>query len=87
MVGMELIDPAEGLEEVREAERNEEWWKARWKDRMCLGADRDHPEGIYAKGGSDLVHMTCDEWRHWYGGCGDSSGVQEGAGECSCSRD
>lgn len=78
-VGMGLMSPYDALEAVREAEKAEEAWKAWFKDKTFLGADSDHPEGIYAKGGGDLVCMTNEEYGHWYGRCGDNRGGQPGA--------
>lgn len=66
-VGLGLVDPSEGLEEVRRVEGNEEGWKEWGRERTFLGADKEHPEGMYAKGGADMVCMTEDEYRDWYG--------------------
>jgi len=79
MVGMGLISPPEGLEVIRRAEETEGRWKAWFKDRTFLGADKEHPDGIYAGKGSDMVCMTNDEWDHWYGGRSDSGGSPKGA--------
>lgn len=74
LVGMGLMDPMEALEEVRDSEERSGMW-AKWeKDQLFLGADSEHPDGIYAESGSDLANMTNEEWRHWYGGCSHSGG-------------
>ena len=36
------------------------------KEFLFLGADSDHPDGMYAQKPSDLVDMTNDEWEHWF---------------------
>jgi hypothetical protein len=77
-VGIGFMSPYNALEAVREAEEAEEVWKAWFEGKTFLGADKGHPEGIYAEGGGDLVCMTCEEYEEWYGGCGDSCGGQPG---------
>ena len=79
LVGMGEMSPREGLDASRDLQKNEDGWKAWGKERRLLGADKGHPEGIYAEGGSDLVCMTSDEYEHWYGGRGDSRGGAKGA--------
>lgn len=86
-VGMGFMAPYDALEAVREAEEAEERWKAWFGARTLLGADSDHPEGIYAEGGGDLICMTSEEFKHWYGGRGDSRGGQEGVREGPGGRD
>lgn len=73
-VGMGITDVGEGLECVRKAEHVEEVMESWGKRQTFLGASKGHPEGIYAKNGSDMVCMTNDEWEHWYGRRGSSSG-------------
>ena len=81
IVGMGLIEPWEGLECIRTVEDKEEGWKSWGKDKTFLGASKEHPYGIYAEKGSDLVCMTEDEYNHWYndGRCDNSSGSQKRA--------
>jgi hypothetical protein len=82
-VGFGLEEPVEGLEVIRETEKREGLWREWGRERTLLGASSEHPGGIYAEKGSDLVNMTEDEYRHWYGGRGDSGGVQAGMRERS----
>jgi apolipoprotein N-acyltransferase len=57
-----------GLDDIREIEAREERWKSWGRDKLFLGADSDHPDGIYARGGADMICMTNDEYRHWFNG-------------------
>lgn len=78
-VGMGLESPPEGLEVIRRAEETEGRWKSWFKDRTFLGADSDHPDGVYAEKGGDMVCMTNDEYEHWYGRCSSSDRGKAGA--------
>jgi len=42
-------------------------WRDGLRDRLFLGADSDHPGGVFAEGPSDLVCMTNEEYEHWFG--------------------
>ncbi len=79
LVGVGEISPPEGLEGLRRLEDAEGSWEAWRKERTLLGASSEFPEGIYAKGGDEMVCMTEDEFRHWYGRCSHSSGSNKGA--------
>jgi hypothetical protein len=68
MVGMGIMSPLGGLDDIREIEAREERWKSWGRDKLFLGADSDHPDGIYARGGADMICMTNDEYRHWFNG-------------------
>ena len=67
MVGMGIMDPCEGLSEIRELEGRKDRWNQWEKDQLMIGASSDHPDGIYAHGGDDLVSMSSEEFNHWYG--------------------
>jgi hypothetical protein len=61
---IELEEATEGvrrIDEIRQANLE------RRKERLFLGADSDHPEGLYARGGPDMVLMTNEEAGHWTG--------------------
>jgi len=57
------------MSEAHEAERNMERVRGvadrQLKKALFLGADSDHPDGIYATRGHSLVCMTNDEAEHW----------------------
>jgi len=55
----EAQDRERRIESVR-GENMESRRKVLW-----LGADSDHPDGIYATAGHHLVHMTNEEAEHW----------------------
>lgn len=78
MVGAGVMDIANGSEEIRRSERCEDSWKRWYMERVFIGADSSHPNGIFAHRASDLVCMTNEEFKHWYGGRSDSCGSQEG---------
>ena len=62
-VGMGMIDPAEAIDLEYAWQRNADSW-VRWM-RIRLGADSDHPDGIYAESPRDMIRMTEDEYEHW----------------------
>jgi hypothetical protein len=66
-VGLGLISPYAGLVEVREFEDLQQRWKEWERERLFIGAAQDHPDGILAESGEDMVCMTSEEFEHWYG--------------------
>jgi len=66
-VGLGLVDPSDGLSEIRESGQREKRCKEWEKKQLFLGADSDHPDGVYARNGNDLVCMTSEEFEHWHG--------------------
>lgn len=78
MVGMGLMAPYDGLEEIRKCEHREQKWKGWEKEELFLGADSEHPDGVYARNGNDMVCMTNEEFIHWYGRRSHSSGNEAG---------
>lgn len=84
-VGMGLADPFETLDNIREWERIRGRWVQWEKEQLFVGADSDHPDGIYAKSGNDFVCMTNEEYVHWYGRRCHSSRNEAGEREGPCS--
>jgi len=75
---MGIIDPFEANDREREYRQIEKDWNKGERDQLLIGADKDHPEGIYAKSGNDMMCMTEEEFRHWYGGCSHSGRHEAG---------
>ena len=63
VIGMASYSEAQDREcrikKVREANQKS------FSEKFLLGADSDHPDGIYAHSGWDMVCMTEKESRHW----------------------
>ena len=69
-----MVDYAGAHEKERVIERMRTANRESLNRQLFLGADSDHPDGVYARNGSDLVRMTNEEWWHWYGRQGNSGG-------------
>ncbi len=67
LVGMELIGVMEGLEGQKAWDKAYKAWQEWEKDQLFLGACKNYPNGVWARGGDDLVYMTNEEFKHWYG--------------------
>jgi hypothetical protein len=75
---MGLVDPFEALDRESQFGKIEKDWKQWEREKLMLGADIDHPDGVYAKSGGDMVCMTNEEFNHWYGGRSHSRGDEAG---------
>lgn len=66
-LGMVLgeIDMADAVSLSRRWEEAADSWRQGRRRFLFLGADSEHPDGIFARSPRDLVCMTNDEAEHW----------------------
>lgn len=62
---LEMITYRDAQDRLRSVERIREANRKHRQEKLFLGADKEHPDGIYATAGHHLVNMTEDESRHW----------------------
>jgi len=60
-----MVSYADAQDKERSIERVREANLVSLRKRLFLGADSDHPDGIYATAGHHLVCMTNEESEHW----------------------
>ena len=60
-----MIGYGDAQDRMTRVENVRETNKKSLQEKLCLGADSDYPDGVYATAGQHMVGMTEGESRHW----------------------